>query len=75
LSTDRSTRAGTPGSDRVVDELARLRRRVNAQDHALARLSEALQALRTGSQALRDENRELRRQLELRPGAERCPPA
>ena len=64
-----------PGNDRVADELARLRKRVSQQDHALARIAEALQALRTGSQALRDENRELRRQLELRPGAERCPPA
>jgi hypothetical protein len=54
-----------PTGGRHDTELARLRRRVGQQDLALSRLTEALLALRTGGQALRDENRELRAQLEM----------
>ena len=45
-------------------EIARLRKRVQQQDHTTARLSDAVITLRRGSMALREENRELRRQIE-----------
>ena len=65
VSTDRgSPRARTPGRDHAAAELARLRLRVRQKDQALARLTEAMLALRQGAQALREENRELRLQLE-----------
>lgn len=51
-------------SQDVPEELAWLRRRVDAQDRALAHLSEALSVMRRGGEALRAENRELRGQLE-----------
>jgi chromosome segregation ATPase len=57
-----------PGDDQAAAdaaELRRLRRRVDQQEHALARLTEALFALRRGGQALREENRELRLQIEV----------
>lgn len=46
------------------DELARLRKRVDQQQHSLAVMAEAISALRDGSQALRQENRELRLALQ-----------
>ncbi|MGZ6729612.1 MAG: hypothetical protein ACXVFC_09955 [Gaiellaceae bacterium] len=52
----------SPGA--AVDELERLRKRVHQHEHALARLSDALLTLRRGGQALREENRELRLELE-----------
>lgn len=52
------------------EELQRLRKRVNQQEHSLAVLAQAVSVLRSGSMALRDENRELRLQLQgRRPGA------
>jgi len=51
---------GTPD----LAETRRLRRQVEQQRMALAHLSEALLGLRRGSEALRAENRELRRELE-----------
>ena len=64
VPTDRgSTRARTPGDDPAAAEVARLRRRISQQDHAIARLTEAMLTLRQGAQALREENRELRMQL------------
>jgi hypothetical protein len=59
---DRSTRDDAPLDSEA--EIARLRKRVGQLDHAMARLSDAVIALRRGSTALRDENRELRGQLE-----------
>ena len=47
-----------------MDELARLRKRVDQQEHSLAVMAEAISALRDGSQALREENRELRLELQ-----------
>lgn len=47
-----------------ADELEQLRNRVKQQDHTIARLSDALIALRNGGLALRDENNELRRELQ-----------
>jgi hypothetical protein len=46
------------------DEVARLRKRVDQQEHTLAVMAEAISALRHGSQALREENRELRLELQ-----------
>jgi hypothetical protein len=45
-------------------ELARLRKRVDQQEHSLAVMAEAISALRDGSRALREENRELRLELQ-----------
>jgi hypothetical protein len=68
-------RARTPGGGRptvredrlaLEEELARLRTRVQQQEHTLVRLTDAVVALRRGGAALREENRELRRQLEAR---------
>jgi hypothetical protein len=61
-----SRRARTPdlGRDGQDDELQRLRKRVGQQDHALARLSDAVITLHRGTRALREENRELRMALE-----------
>ena len=53
-----------------VDDLDRLRRQVDQQRLALIRLTDALLALRRGTAALREENRELRRELD----AARRPP-
>ena len=47
-----------------LDELARLRKRVDQQQHSLAVMADAISALRVGSQALRQENRELRLALQ-----------
>ena len=47
-----------------IDDLDRLRRQVNQQRLALIRLTDALLALRRGTAALREENRELRRELD-----------
>jgi hypothetical protein len=44
----------------LESEVAKLRRRVGQQDESIARLAEALRALRRAGQALRAENRELR---------------
>jgi hypothetical protein len=67
-STDRSTPARMPGGDRSIarssSEVERLRRRVRQQEMTLAHMSEALLALRRGWSALREENRELRLQLD-----------
>jgi hypothetical protein len=68
-----SGRARTPGdgpppgdgtADDLAAEVARLRKRVRQQDLTLARLSDALVAMRRGGEALRAENRELRAQIE-----------
>ena len=57
--------AHPPTADRLPsDELARLRKRVGQQEHTLAVMAEAISALRDGSQALREENRELRLELQ-----------
>ena len=51
-----------------LDELARLRKRIDQQEHSLAVMAAAISALRDGSQALRDENRALRLKMQ---GAQR----
>ena len=51
---------GQKERDPLLDELQRLRKRVNQQEESLARLAAALRALRRAGQALRAENRELR---------------
>ncbi|HMS72442.1 MAG TPA: hypothetical protein PKB03_05360 [Baekduia sp.] len=56
-------------------DYTRLRRQVEQQQLALTHLSEALLGLRRGTKALREENRELRRELEAARGARRVPPA
>lgn len=53
-----------PDPGRGDDELRRLRKRVAQQDHALARLSDAVIMLRRGLVAQREENQELRAALE-----------
>lgn len=55
-------------------ENRRLRRQVDQQRVALAHLSEALLGLRRGSEALRAENRDLRRELEAARHARNKPP-
>ena len=52
-----------------LDELERLRKRVSQQAHSLTVLAQAVSALRSGTQALREENRELRLQLQRARGA------
>jgi hypothetical protein len=52
-----------------------LHRKINQQELALTHLSEALVGLRRGIQALREENRELRRALEVAHGPSRAPSA
>ncbi len=72
-----AARARTPGPDRRGEpsqrdrapdtasaDLDRLRRQVQQQRLALVRLSDALTALRRGTVALREENRELRHALD-----------
>jgi hypothetical protein len=44
----------------LESEVAKLHRRVRQQDESIARLAEALRALRRAGLALRAENRELR---------------
>lgn len=53
-----------PALGATEDEVERLRRSVVQHELALARLTDAMLALRRGGQALREENRELRRELE-----------
>jgi hypothetical protein len=53
----------------------RLRRKIDQQQLALAHLSEALVRLRCGTEALREENRELRRELEAAHGRRNLPAA
>jgi len=57
-----------------VGDDARLRRQVEQQRLALAQLSDALVGLQRGTKALREENRELRRELEVARCARRVPP-
>ncbi len=47
-----------------ASESARLRKRIDQQEHSLAVMAAAISALRDGSQALRDENRRLRLELQ-----------
>jgi hypothetical protein len=61
-------RAAAP-MDLAGDELRRLRRQVQQQRIALGRLTDAVLALRRGTEALRAENRELRHVLGARSGA------
>lgn len=65
-ASSRATAAAhPPAADRPpLDELARLRKRVDQQERSLAVMAEAISALRDGSQALREENRELRLELQ-----------
>ncbi len=49
-----------------MPELERLRKQMRQQRLALVRLTDAVLALRRGTLALRDENRELRRELDAR---------
>ena len=53
-----------PTRQQLVRDVTRLTLRVEQHENALARLTQALLTLRRGSQALREENKELRRQLE-----------
>jgi hypothetical protein len=64
VAGSRRARTPDPGRGGQEEELERLRKRVGQQDHALARLSDAVLALRRGTMALREENRELRLALE-----------
>ena len=67
-STARAARARRPAaghSPSPAKEVERLRKRVRQQEISLAVLTEALTALRSGGQALREENRELRHQLDV----------
>ena len=48
----------------LEEENAMLRQRIRQQDLTLGLMSDALVGLRRGSAALRDENRDLRAQLE-----------
>ena len=54
----------TPGEqkkrDPLLEEVERLRKRVNQQEESLVRMAVGLGALRRAGQALRAENRELR---------------
>ncbi|HEY5144631.1 MAG TPA: hypothetical protein VII98_14125 [Solirubrobacteraceae bacterium] len=69
------TTPGEPASQRAHADTRhltrdrRLRRQVDQQQLALTHLSEALLGLRRGIQALREENRDLRRELEAERGA------
>jgi small-conductance mechanosensitive channel len=66
-SAPAEARAWTPAvsrPDTAEREVERLRKRVRQQEKSLAALSEAVIALRTGGAALREENRELRLQLQ-----------
>jgi len=66
-SAPAEARAWTPAVSRpetAARELQRLRKRVRQQEKSLAALSEAVITLRTGGAALRDENRELRLELQ-----------
>jgi hypothetical protein len=47
-----------------IDEFERLARRCKQHEYALQRLSDALLILRAGNDALREENRELRVELQ-----------
>lgn len=63
------TRGSRPTFGRVAGddpqaEIVRLRRTVRSRDAALDRLLEAVMALRRGTVALREENRELRTEVE-----------
>ena len=65
VAAARMPAAGHPAIDHPPpDELARLRKRVDQQEHTLAVMAEAISALRHSSQALREENRELRLELQ-----------
>lgn len=74
-SADRGARARTPAADGpsheagrlLLAELEHLRKRVGQQEHSLTVLTQAVLALRSGSQALQEENRELRLQLQKKP--------
>jgi chromosome segregation ATPase len=47
----------------LIEELERLRARASQQEESLARLADALSALRSDREELRAENRELRQAL------------
>jgi hypothetical protein len=49
----------------LLREVERLRLRVEQHENALTRLTEAMLRLRRGAQALREENHELRAELEM----------
>lgn len=49
-----------------LDEVQRLVRRCRQHEHTVERLSEAVAILRSGNEALREENRLLRLELERR---------
>ncbi len=55
---------GAPADSQHLADSKRLRRQVDQQRLALTHLSEALLGLRRGTRALREENRELRLELE-----------
>ena len=57
--------------EQPLPDISRLRRQLSQQERTLEVLVQAVTTLRTGSQALRDENRELRLELDraLRAGA------
>jgi hypothetical protein len=55
----------------LTNEVERLRKRARQQEEALARLVEALSAMRRGGRALRAENRELRLALQEASRSER----
>jgi hypothetical protein len=60
-------RTGRPAQEtrqELLRDVHRLRLRVEQHEDALSRLTQALLTLRSGGQALREENRELRRELE-----------
>ncbi|HET9023151.1 MAG TPA: hypothetical protein VFN64_01180, partial [Burkholderiaceae bacterium] len=50
--------------EQPLPDVLRLRRRLGQQERALEVLVQAVSTLRTGSQALREENRELRLELD-----------
>jgi hypothetical protein len=60
-----SSESGVPSGeqkkrDPLLEEVERLRKRVNQQEESIVRMAAGLRALRRAGQALRAENRELR---------------